>query len=470
MNANRIVRRAGRAILRFKFVKNVVARIVEFALNELVLRQQERIFSRLQSRGRDVYLNGDVTMTSPECVVLGDNVHIGEGAFFRSEGGLYIGDNTHIARDCMIYTADHETRGERLPYDARYRDRPVFIGRNVWIGARVTIAPGSRVGDGAIIGIGTTVAGEVAPGSTVVGAKCRCVGERDADHYKLLETSERYGAVAGRAWTPNCARGSRLTDVGQKPVFILSSGRSGSEAIARSLNHDSRCSAHHEPHPQLIRISTDVAKQAMSVADAMLELRAIYDARRIQDGQVYFESDQKLFNLVPSLLQLMPEARFVHLIRDGREFVASALHRGWYSPTDLNDTLYSHELDKRWSIYRLRGDLLPDPVTRWAKMDTFERLCWYWGFVNQVIQEALDNLPLDRRALVRLNDLEAGLRRISTLAGLPDSFAEPVCSNQAQSGRPAPIESWTNEQHAQFEYWCGSTMDVFFDGWRSLTR
>ena len=160
-------------------------------------RQHERLKSKLKRCGRRVCFYGDIRFTGPKQAELGDNVHIGENAFIRAEGGLVIGNHTHISRNLLLYTISHRTDGERLPYDEGWVERPVHIGANVWIGMNVSIAPGTRIGDGAIIGLGTTVAGEVPPMAAVVGAKWRMVGERDAAQSGRCVGAGAFGAADG---------------------------------------------------------------------------------------------------------------------------------------------------------------------------------------------------------------------------------------------------------------------------------
>lgn len=53
-----------------------------------------------------------------------------------------------------------------------------IVGNDVWIGQNVTIMPGSHIGDGAIIGANSTVAGTIPPYSVAVGNPCRVVRMR----------------------------------------------------------------------------------------------------------------------------------------------------------------------------------------------------------------------------------------------------------------------------------------------------
>lgn len=157
----------------------------------------ERLKQKLKQCGKGVCFYGNVHITGTKQAVLGDNVHIGNQAFIRAEGGLFIGNHTHISRNFVLYTMSHRTDGERIPYDEDWVKKPVHIGANVWIGMNVTVVPGTRIGDGAIIGMGTVVSGEIPPHAVVVGVKWRIVGYRDKGHYDECVLKGRYGAVDG---------------------------------------------------------------------------------------------------------------------------------------------------------------------------------------------------------------------------------------------------------------------------------
>ncbi|WP_436796317.1 acyltransferase [Actinospongicola halichondriae] len=143
-------------------------------------------------------VNGDITLIGRHAVRIGDNVHIGAGAYFYADGGLTIGDNTHISRNLVIYTSGHDHGGTRLPYDESRTRNPVSIGRNVWIGMNVCIAPGSVIGDGAIVGLGTVVFGEVPPLAIIGASPWHQIGSRDPTHYERLDAARQYGGVNGR--------------------------------------------------------------------------------------------------------------------------------------------------------------------------------------------------------------------------------------------------------------------------------
>jgi maltose O-acetyltransferase len=148
--------------------------------------------------GSGASLNGRVRITGASRLTLGANVHIGDGAFIRAEGGLRIGDNTHISRNVVIYTMNHRYEGQALPYDDGLILKPVTIGRNVWIGMNVCIVGGTTIGDGAIVGMGSVVSGEVPPLAIVGSQPLRELGSRDAATYARLDAARCYGGANGR--------------------------------------------------------------------------------------------------------------------------------------------------------------------------------------------------------------------------------------------------------------------------------
>lgn len=110
----------------------------------------------------------------------GSNIHLGPRVFLNfgcvilDVVRVEIGAGTQIGPGVQILTADH-------PRDAALRaqglefGRPIRIGANVWIGGGALILPGVTIGDDAIIGAGSVVTRDVAPGATVAGNPARAV-------------------------------------------------------------------------------------------------------------------------------------------------------------------------------------------------------------------------------------------------------------------------------------------------------
>ena len=343
--------------------------------------------------GDGIRVNGPIVVSAPRVLTIGQNVHIGSGCHFRCEGGIIIGDNTHISRDVTIYSDNHQYQGTALPYDATAKKKPVIIERNVWIGMGVKIRPGVSIGEGAIVGIGTVVTRDIMK-LEVVGAPAPSkIRMRDTEHYDRLDKDERYGAANGVLWSQgHRALSTRRAGDGSNMVFVCSTGRSGSQSIAKVFNHHPEIEARHEPNFSLIRLSTEYAHGLKSAGKVKRELLGIYDhASTVPAGKpIYMESDQKLSNLVPLLHELFPKAKFLWLTRNGRDVVASTYARGWFSDSEYEISTDGN-YGKRgvYSEFRVDGSLA-DPClneAEWLEMSAFERCCWYWSFWNNEIRK-----------------------------------------------------------------------------------
>lgn len=137
-------------------------------------------------------LEGDGIIYEPEKLVVGSYVFIGKSFFIRAAGGVSIGDYTHISRNVVIHTVNHNIYGELLPYDRTEILKPIKIGSYVWIGMNVCILPGVEIGDGAVIGMGTVISKNVNPGEIVVGATQRVIGRRDPNDTADKLKNEKY--------------------------------------------------------------------------------------------------------------------------------------------------------------------------------------------------------------------------------------------------------------------------------------
>lgn len=103
---------------------------------------------------------------------LGRNVFLNFNCVILDVCEVEIGDLTQIGPGVQILTADHpRDPGER----ARGVEfgKPIVIGRNVWIGGGALILPGVTIGEDAVVGAGSVVTRNVAPGATVMGNPAR---------------------------------------------------------------------------------------------------------------------------------------------------------------------------------------------------------------------------------------------------------------------------------------------------------
>jgi maltose O-acetyltransferase len=142
------------------------------------------------SLGKNVRIEAGVAIAAPERLYIGDNVGISQNCYINAVGGCHIGRACEIAQETIILTVEHQYNGgQSLPYDSVRLIKPVYIEDYVWIGTRALIAPGVRIGEGAIVGMGSVVVQDVPPLAIVMGNPAQVLMYREKDHFERLKNS-----------------------------------------------------------------------------------------------------------------------------------------------------------------------------------------------------------------------------------------------------------------------------------------
>lgn len=175
------------------------------------------------------------------------------------------------------------------------------------------------------------------------------------------------------------------------PVFVLNTGRSGSAFIQKIYSKASNFNSYHEASPNLFLLPNF----AFHNQDKGEMLRQIFAAARTElilssavQGKEYIESNQCLVFFIRQIVDLFPQARFIHLTRSPSDFVISAIKKGW------------HKNDSVWELGRIKST----DSKYWNSLTQIQKLGWVWNETHVFIETFKTDHP-NNCITVRLEDV-----------------------------------------------------------------
>ena len=257
-----------------------------------------------------------------------------------------------------------------------------------------------------------------------------------------------------------------------QPFFIVSSGRSGTAMLHKALSAKAGVEMHHE---YAVQITQPLAvKRYLGLIDGG-EARRLVDetfgaAVTYAQGTHWGDSSNKLSWLIPDLAERFPDARFVHLVRDGRKVASSYFHKLCSECYDdgSNAVMQAHydgtaaapppEKKYWWPVPRRTA---PDAAD-FRGFDQFQRIAWHWAEVNRVAVEALAQLPRERTLFVRLEDLVATPDLVVDLyqfLGIKPETGDFAAFTRPHNVNKPEDKLLDDTQRAQFSAIAGTMMD-----------
>lgn len=133
--------------------------------------------------GRPIII-GDNSYIAADCVIhgpitLGKNISINHHVTMDGGSkGIHISDNTRIAAHCQLYAFNHGMLPDKLICEQSTQSRGIWIGCDVWLGANVGVVDGVRIGDHAVIGMGSQVTRDIESYKIAAGNPAQTIGDR----------------------------------------------------------------------------------------------------------------------------------------------------------------------------------------------------------------------------------------------------------------------------------------------------
>lgn len=196
-------------------------------------------------------------------------------------------------------------------------------------------------------------------------------------------------------------------------TFILGSGRCGTKALVKMLMGTPNLEAHHEYCRYAYQ--REAVLYAMNFLGKPLmvrRLKEIYSSAAFySEAEQFLDSSHKLVPVADLLVEMYPDARFIHLVRDGRKVVASFFYK-----------LQIHS-DRAAALLKQFRDNpgkypVPPPSEKYWFMpndfdDRFQRIVYHWADSNARIEKALAKAK--NSAFIRLEDITTNENVLKTL-------------------------------------------------------
>ncbi|GAB4547327.1 MAG: hypothetical protein Fur002_23220 [Anaerolineales bacterium] len=243
-------------------------------------------------------------------------------------------------------------------------------------------------------------------------------------------------------------------------VFVLSTGRVGTETLDALLQLAENLFSYHEPTPTLYRLSKAAYQHETNPLAKEILTQSFLAARQdlldysLKGGKGYAETSPQVTFLAPVIAEALPQARFIHLVRDPRDVVRSGMRRKWYA---------GHSYDAT----RITPRPQDSAASLWGAYAPFEKNLWLWNETNRWILSFMENLAAAQKITLRAEDLFAG--KESVLAQLYQFVAAPTPSasalkkilgkklNAQRSGDFPAAAGWTDEQAQSLQEMTGKT-------------
>jgi len=178
-------------------------------------------------------------------------------------------------------------------------------------------------------------------------------------------------------------------------------------------------------------------------------------------GARYAESSQKLSYLIEPLTEAFPDARFIWLVRNALDVVASFSRMHLYR----DDWLEGQPGLTEWGENRIRGDEV-DRMTghQWSRLPAFAKHCWCWAWTNAKIERDLKKAGVSF-IMVRIEDIDHSVSRIAQFLEVTPPANLVLRRWNRSTGTVTKASYWDSTQRRAFRRFCGPLMNRLYPGW-----
>jgi hypothetical protein len=219
------------------------------------------------------------------------------------------------------------------------------------------------------------------------------------------------------------------------PVFVLGAPRSGTTFLGSCIGALPEVSYHFEP-----RVTKAAARQVhegtWSERRAARVFRTSYRLLLLaagDGGRRFVEKNPENCFVVPFLVRTFPDARFVQIVRDGRDVAVSHAEKPWLSAASAGGGKRGRG-GQAWGPWA-RWWVEPERAAEFETASDLTRTAWSWRRFTSAAREALAQLPADRVLTVRYEELVSDPESAARTLGAFFGHDEPPASLRAALAR-----------------------------------
>ena len=167
----------------FKYIQIFFSKELWFQIKQIIaLFCSHNVWSikHLGAKGEGTVIRPSVSLSNPQNIYLGKDVHINRNAYLWAgkHSTIKIGDHFVCGPGIFITADNHGIKRHQLISEQEGVEQDVSIGNDVWIGAYAIILPGVTINDGAVVAAGSVVTKDVASYTVVAGVPAKKITER----------------------------------------------------------------------------------------------------------------------------------------------------------------------------------------------------------------------------------------------------------------------------------------------------
>lgn len=256
-----------------------------------------------------------------------------------------------------------------------------------------------------------------------------------------------------------------------QPIFILSSGRSGTYSFYNALRDLSNIEIYHEfLFDETLRNSVSYEMKIISKKKILSYLDKSHSfSINNSKKKIWIDSSNALPWIIQPLKEKFKKAKFIFLIRNGRKVVSSFYNKFneiMYNKKDV--LLLKRYVDKK--IKHLSSEKKywrPIPTknkefSNYLKQDQFTKICIYWSHINSTIRKNLTSVKNMNKMFFKLENLndKRELTKVLKFIGVKGKDLQKVFK---KFERPVNVRKpknfkLSNKQEKIFRKICGKEM------------